>query len=106
MEREPGRLQLRFAFRRDEHVDEIIVAESDSAVVVLATVCTSVAGDAAFEYRGPAHVYLDRPLGDRQLIDGTTGQNVPYFNVHATLRPGLRRIAPGLARDETPRRAC
>jgi hypothetical protein len=85
MEREPGRLQLRLEFRSDEHVDEIVVAEDESFVVVLATVCTSVSGDPTPEYEGPAHVYLKQPLGGRAVIDGTTGEAVPYKNVYATL---------------------
>jgi hypothetical protein len=44
MEREPGRLQLRFGLCGDEHVDDILVAEDDRTVVVFATVCASVGG--------------------------------------------------------------
>jgi hypothetical protein len=85
MEREPGRLQLRFVLAGDEHVDEIVVAEDDDAVVVLATVCTSVAGEQGDECEGPWHVYLERPLGKRVVIDGSVGRAVPYYNVYETL---------------------
>ena len=36
MEREPGRLQLGLEPRGDEHVDQIVVAEDDQAVVAFA----------------------------------------------------------------------
>jgi hypothetical protein len=87
MEREPGRLQLRFVLRGDQHVDDIIVAEDDARVVVFATVCTPVLGrhdEPAYE--GPWHVYLDTPLGYRTVIDGSSGAEVPYKNVYDELR--------------------
>jgi hypothetical protein len=86
MEREAGRLQLRFVLRGDEHVDDIVLAEDDEAVVVFATVCTSAARVEGDAWEGPWHVYLDRPLGDRLVIDGVTGKPVPYTNVLAQLR--------------------
>ena len=85
MEREPGRLQLRFVLRGDEHVDDIVLAEDDEAVVVFATVCTSATGVEGEAWEGPWHVYLDRPLGRRLVIDGVTGKPVPYKNVLAQL---------------------
>ena len=85
MEREPGRLQLRFSLCGDEHVDDILVAEDERAVVVFATVCTSVAGEVGEPCEGPWHVYLERPLGDRAVIDGVLGKAVPYKNVYADL---------------------
>jgi hypothetical protein len=51
MEREPGRLQLRYVLRGDDEM----------------------------------YVYLDRPLGDRTVVDGVGGQPVPYVNVYAQL---------------------
>jgi hypothetical protein len=36
-------------------------------------------------YEAPVHVSLDRPLGDRAVIDGVTGEAVPYKNVYAAL---------------------
>jgi hypothetical protein len=85
MEREPGRLQLRFELGDDDHVDEIVVAEDEQAVVAFATVSTSTAGEVASWCQVPCHVYLERPLGDRTVIDGTSGCEVPYKNVYATL---------------------
>ena len=85
MEREERRLQLRFVLRGDEHVDEIVVAEDDDCVVVYGIVCTSLAGTGGDTYEGPWHIYLDRPLGDRGVIDGVTGSPVPYKNVFAEL---------------------
>jgi hypothetical protein len=88
MEREPGRLQLRYVLRGDEHVDDIVVAEDEHSVVALATVCTPVAGEAGEAYEGPWHVYLERPLGGRIVIDGATGDPIPYRNVYAELARG------------------
>jgi hypothetical protein len=84
-EREPCRLQVRFELRGDEHVDDIVVAEDERTVVVFATVCTSVAGEAGEPCEGPWHVSLERPLGDRPVIDGACGNAVPYKNVYADL---------------------
>jgi hypothetical protein len=86
MEREPGRLQLRFVLRGDEHVDDIVVAEDDESVVVFAIVCASIAGTDGPACEGPWHVYLDQPLADRVVIDGVTGSPVPYRNIYAELR--------------------
>jgi hypothetical protein len=95
MEREPGRLQVRYVVRGDEHVDDILVAEDDSAVVVFATVCTSVAGEEGELMEGPWHVYLDQPLGDRTVIDGTCGRVVPYKNVWAEIEAEEARAERG-----------
>ncbi len=83
MEREERRLQLRFVLCGDEHVDDIVIAEDDACVVVYGIVCTSVAGTGRDAYEGPWHVHLDRPLGDRVVIDAGTGSPVPYKNVFA-----------------------
>jgi hypothetical protein len=85
MEREPGRLQLRIVLRGDEHVDEIVTAEHAKTVVVLATVCTSALGETGDFCEVPCHVWLDEPLGRREVVDGVSGEVVPYKNVYATL---------------------
>lgn len=84
MEREAGRLQLRFVLWPDEHVDDIVVAEDATTVAVLGTVCTPETGGREC-CEVPCHVYLERPLGDRAVVDGLTGQPVPYKNVYETL---------------------
>lgn len=88
MEREPRRLQLRFAFCGDEHVDEVVVAEDETTLVVFATVCTSVSGEPRAWCEGPVHVYLEETLGDRTVVDGVSGDAVPYKNVYAALGRG------------------
>jgi hypothetical protein len=85
MEREEGRLQLRYVLRGDEHVDDIVVAEDAERVVVLGTVCSSVSGDDGPAYEAPFHVYLERRLGRRQVVDGAYGELVPYKNVYAEI---------------------
>jgi hypothetical protein len=85
MEREHSRLQLRFAFCADEHVDDVVVAEDETTVVVFATVCTPVVAEPRAWCEAPVHVYLESPLGDRTVIDGATGNAVPYKNVYAAL---------------------
>lgn len=85
MEREPRRLQLRLVLGGDEHVDDIAVAEDDRTVVVFATVCASVSGETDDHCDVPCHVYLERPLAGREVIDGTRGTALPYKNVYAAL---------------------
>jgi hypothetical protein len=85
MEREEGRLQVRVVLCGDEHVDEIVVAEDESCVVVMATVCTAADGETGDSCEVPHHVYLTRPLGGRPVIDGSTGDPVPYKNVWAEI---------------------
>ena len=66
MEREPGRLQLRYCTQDEEHVNEIVVAEDDAQVIVFGTVCTPIDLPArASRSDSPYHVYLDQPLGER-----------------------------------------
>jgi hypothetical protein len=86
MEREPGRLQLRYATTVSEHIDDVLVVEDEEAVVVFATVCTPVVNRERHLMEGPFHVYLDRPLGGRIVIDGVTGREVPYKNVWDEMR--------------------
>jgi hypothetical protein len=85
MEREPGRLQLRFVYSDDEHVDDVVVEEDEQTVVVLCILSTSVGSVPGPRCEGPVHVYLERPLGDRAVIDGLTGEPVPFKNVYADL---------------------
>jgi hypothetical protein len=85
MEREPRRLQLRIELRGDDHVDEIVVAEDEREVVAFATACTPTAGETGAACEVPCHVYLQRPLGERMVVDGTSGREVPYKNVYAAL---------------------
>jgi hypothetical protein len=75
-EREPGRLQLRIEITGSEHVDEIVVAEDADTVVVYATICRAVAGEQGEPCDVPHHVWLEQPLGDRVVIDGTTGERL------------------------------
>ena len=78
MEREAGRLQVRYVLSMDdEHVGDIEVTEDDHTVVVSATMCTPLHSEARDEIECPYHVYLDRPLGDRTVIDGFDGAPVP-----------------------------
>ncbi len=86
MEREPGRLQVRYATTRSEHIDDVLVAEDDEQVVVFATVCTPLINEERHLMEAPHHVYLERPLGGRKVFDGVTGREVPYRNVYDELR--------------------
>jgi hypothetical protein len=94
-EREPGRLQLRFGARDNEGVCDVIVEQSSSEVAVRLLLCSK--DDEHLGYPGLAeertHVYLDRPLGDRKVIDLETGCGVPFFvptytNNRLTKAPG------------------
>jgi hypothetical protein len=94
-EREPGRLQLRYVLVGDEHLDQIVVAENDRTVVVFATICTSVVEEVGDAVEGPWHVYLDRPLGDRTVIDGFGGEPVPYKDIYPELKRKIARMWTG-----------
>ena len=87
-EREPGRLQLRLVLDRDEHVDDIAVDENDDTIVVFASVCSPTTGVCREQCGVPFHVYLERPLGGRKVIDALSGREVPYRNVLAELAEG------------------
>ncbi|MDA0181283.1 hypothetical protein OJ997_13330 [Solirubrobacter phytolaccae] len=82
MERAPGLLQLRYLIQGDQHVDEIVTAEDDETVVVCGCVCMSVIGDHGEPIDFPAHAALERPLGDRVVIDGVSGEPLPFRNVY------------------------
>lgn len=77
MEREPGRLQLRFVLRGDEHVDDIVQAEDDESVVVYAIVCASVAGMDGQAWEGPWHVYLGQPLATARSSTASPARRCP-----------------------------
>jgi hypothetical protein len=84
-EREPGRLQLRFALDVAEHMHEIVVDEYDEIVEVFATVCGPVSGPSGEVIEGPWHVDLERPLAGRTVVDALSGGEVPFRNVLAEL---------------------
>ena len=96
MEREPGRLQLRYAMQDEEHMNSIVVAETDDEVIVFGTVCRPVdLLPPGHLMGGPYHVCLDKPLGERTVIDAVTDLQVPYFNVYDGIeeRVAQRRAA-------------
>ena len=82
LERDPGVLQLRYVIQGAQHVDDIVIAEDDETVVVFGTVCMSVVGEGGEPIDAPAYVMLDRPLDDRVVIDGVSGEVVPYRNIY------------------------
>src|SRR3954469_2182327 len=92
-EREPGRLQLRVVVGSEEHVDEILVAEDDHIVAVLVTVCMPVAGPLGEQCDVPCHVYLDRPLGTRKVIDAVRGEELEFLDLDALWERATSRAA-------------
>jgi len=60
--------------RDDQHIDEVIVAESDEEIVVLPFVCCPSAGWTGRRHEDPAHIHLRAPLGDRAVVCGFSGQ--------------------------------
>lgn len=82
-EREPGRLQLRVVLRAGtEGVCDVIAEEDDEAVRVRVLLCweDAIAHIHDRDYMDcPVHVYLDRPLGDRTVIDVDDEQALPLF---------------------------
>ena len=88
MEREPGRLQLRYVIAMGEGLCDIEVEETEETVTVYGFICAG-ADEAAVDLRVscecPYHVYLGRPLGDRRVVDGHLGREIPYRNVWADI---------------------
>ena len=82
MPHEPNMLHLRYVVQGDQHVDEIVTAEDDETVVVFGCVCMSVVGDVGPPIDAPAFVLLERPLGDRTVVDGVSGAPLPFRNVY------------------------
>lgn len=83
-EREPGRLQLRVPLGVGEGVCQAIVDEHDEVIYVRVLVCYED-GDEQLpqDYCNcPVHVYLDRPLGDRKVIDADERTEVPLYEPH------------------------
>jgi hypothetical protein len=82
-EREPGRLQLRVPLSRGGGVCEVVVEEDEQTVRVRALVHyhdDDEDGPGSHErVNCPVHVYLDRPLQGRQVVDVETGAALPLF---------------------------
>ena len=82
-EREPGRLQLRVPLGgSDQGVCEVVVEEDEKTVRVRALVCYDDDDDQSGSLERvncPVHVYLDRPLEGRQVVDVETGAALPLF---------------------------
>lgn len=80
-EREPGRLQLRVPLSGGNGVCEVVVEEDEKTVRVRALVHDDDEdGPGSHEcVNCPVHVYLDRPLQDRQVVDVETGAALPLF---------------------------
>ena len=90
MEREEGRLQLRVDLCGQEGVCSVLFEEDEESVAVLILVC----GEGTPEgecVNCPTHIYLDGPLGDREVLDVVQGRRpVPYCNVYDEMkREGL-----------------
>jgi len=82
MEAQPTLLQLRYIVQGHQHVDEIVTAEDEETIVVFGCVCMSVVGDEGEAIDAPAYVVLERPLGERTVIDGVSGEILPFRNIY------------------------
>ena len=91
MEREEGRLQLRYVLWPDEHMADVVVVEDEESVVVLGMVCVAAACEAGDAGETPTHVYLDAPLGGRTVYDGCSGEAIPYKNVWIKIQERIDR---------------
>lgn len=104
-EREPGRLQIRFAAYDDEGRCDVVVEERRFCVVVRLVVCR---GPEHMGYRGLAeerdHVYLDAPLGGRVVFDFETDAEMPFCV--PTWYDNRQTKAPGFYTDEEQARAA
>lgn len=86
-EREPGRLQLRMIVHPlSEGVCEAIVVENDHEILVRVLVCYEEADEDNEDNEDnddymncPVHVYLEKPLNGRPVIDVDSGEALPLF---------------------------
>ena len=82
-EREPGRLQLRALVRPStDGICEAIVEEDEHTVRVRVLVCYQERDqdeDIASFWNCPVHVYLEKPLNGRKVIDVDSEQALPLF---------------------------
>jgi hypothetical protein len=84
-ERDPGRLQLRVALGGNEGVCEVVVDETDEIVTVRVFLCYDE--DEEDNDRGrdreyincPVHVYLDKPLDGRTVVDFQSNEELPLY---------------------------
>lgn len=85
MEREPGRLQLRVLLRGGEGVCSVLFEEDETSVVVLILVCGEADPKQGW-VDCPVHIYLEQPLGDREVVDLVRANGlVSYRNVYRDL---------------------
>jgi hypothetical protein len=75
-------LELRYELLPNEHVDEILVAEDEDRVVVLATVCAPVDRKLGDIVEYVYSVHLQRSIGDRIVLDAV--ENEPVQRLKAT----------------------
>jgi hypothetical protein len=80
-EREPGRLQLRvLLLSSTEGICEAIVDEDEDSVKVRVILCYEEGNDADPEYIDcPVHVYLEKPLNGRDVIDVDNERALPLY---------------------------
>jgi len=83
-ERNPEELELRVALGgRDRHVCEVVLDEREDEVHVRVVVCRrdhDAPGDPDPEYVDwPVRTWLQRPLGERAVIDADTDEELPLF---------------------------
>jgi hypothetical protein len=80
-EREPGRLQLRVVMSTCDGICDAIVEECEDRVYVRVVLCydDSVEPTADQYANCPTHVYLEKPLGERKVIDAETDRVLPLF---------------------------
>ena len=99
MEREAGRLQLRWVLWPGQVLADIVVVEDDECVVVLGLISQPPVIDGGEPYDVPTHVYLEQPLGERKVYDACGGDEIRYVNVYAEmearLEAGARRRRGG-----------
>jgi len=92
-ERDLHELELRVPFAREENgACQVIVEESDDIILVRVLVCLDEGADAlppAREFMTcPVRTWLDRPLGNRKVVDVDSNEALPLFSLEALLDPG------------------
>jgi len=92
--RGPATVGLRFEFFESQHLDDVVIAEDENAVVMFATIYSPVSSEGSGRQREvEVKVVLEQPLGGRELFDAVAGEPIPRWNSIEELRENWRARA-------------
>jgi hypothetical protein len=75
--KEPDHLRVWILVPPGGHVEELVAAETEEEVVLLALACTPASAAGGIPRGEPCRIYLQAPLGDRRVVCAASGADVP-----------------------------